>query len=281
MRVPAVSTVNGAVTTVPWVTPSKRGVWHNGRLFVEDDVADATLIPSDLQVIRGRVPSYAQGFAPGWDTGLSYDFGQANASVVDAPGTTYGKALRATYPAGSRDPASPIVGGCGWRTGSVNADVACLRYKVRFSAGFDFNLGGKLPGLYGGAGNTGGNIPNGVDGWSTRFMFQPTGRLIVYAYLPTSVTWGTAFPVSGATMVPGQWHAIEQATRLNTPGVADGEIVVRFDGVHMLHVSGLRFRDIDALMVDGVLFSTFFGGDTAEWNSPQDQYAEFADFEIF
>lgn len=281
MRVPPVMTVNGALTVDPWVSPNRRGVWHKGRLFVEDDAADAALIPSDLQVTRGATPAYVQGFAAGWDTGLTYDFGQSNALVVDAAGTTYGKALKATYPAGSRDPASALVGGCGWRKDAISADVACLRYKVRFSVGFAFNLGGKLPGLFGGAGNTGGSIPNGTDGWSSRFVFKPNGLLNIYAYLPTSVTFGTEFPVTGAVMVPGQWHTLEQAVRLNTPGCNDGEIVVQFDGVHRLHVSGLRFRDIDALKIDGPLFSTFFGGNTPDWNSPQDQFAEFADFEIF
>lgn len=66
-----------------------------------------------------------------------------------------------------------------------------LSYAVRFSSNFNFVLGGKLPGLYGGIGNTGGNIPDGTDGFSTRYMWGRNGVGEVYAYLPTSQQYGT------------------------------------------------------------------------------------------
>lgn len=280
MRIPPVVMVNGALTVQPWVPPLRRGLWHGG-LYLEDDAADSALVPSEIQALRGASPSYSQMFGAGWDSGHVWDFGAVNASVADAAGTTGGKALKTVYPAGSRDPGSGLLGGAGWRKSAISAEAACLRYKVRFSDGFAFGLGGKLPGLYGGTGNTGGNIPTGADGWSARFMWTSAGGLIVYAYLPTSVQYGTPFAVPGVALTPGQWHTIEQAVKLNTPGKSDGEIVVRVNGVHRLHQAGLRFRDVADLKANGLLFSTFFGGKTDDWNCPQDQFAEFADFEIF
>jgi hypothetical protein len=50
-----------------------------------------------------------------------------------------------------------------------------LSYYVRFSENFDFVKGGKLPGLFGGVGNSGGEIPDGTDGFSTRFMWRRNG----------------------------------------------------------------------------------------------------------
>lgn len=60
-----------------------------------------------------------------------------------------------------------------------------LRYYVRFSEGFDFVKGGKLPGLFGGA------IPDGTNGFSVRYMWRTNGDGEAYAHLPTSDLYGT------------------------------------------------------------------------------------------
>ena len=45
-----------------------------------------------------------------------------------------------------------------------------MSYDVKFEPGFVFVKGGKLPGVCGGTCNTGGNAPNGNDGFSNRLV---------------------------------------------------------------------------------------------------------------
>ena len=59
-----------------------------------------------------------------------------------------------------------------------------MSYDVQFEEGFDFVKGGKLPGLFGGEGNTGGGIPTGMDGFSARMMWRGNGRVVQYVYYP-------------------------------------------------------------------------------------------------
>lgn len=194
----------------------------------------------------------------------------------------HGDVLRVRYPAGS---ASNRAGGPG---GGAQAylelpepvDELVLRYRVRFPAGFDFVKGGKLPGLYGGTVTGGQNIPDGTDGFSTRYMWRADGDGEVYAYLPTSVDAGTSLGRGCWTFPTGRWVELEQHVRLGTPGRADGTITVRVDGEPVLRQTGLAFRTTDELRIEGVFFSTFFGGGDSSWATPEDQYAEFAGFAV-
>jgi hypothetical protein len=153
----------------------------------------------------------------------------------------------------------------------LGVNEAVLSYTLRFSNNFSFNKGGKLPGLYGGVGNTGGKIPNGQDGAG-----------VAYAYLPTSERVGTTYGRGSFFFKPGVWHRLEQEQRvkLDTRGLDDGEIDIRFDGQSVLQQKGLRFRDISTLKINGILFSTFFGGSDSSWATLSDCYIDFADFSI-
>jgi hypothetical protein len=159
-------------------------------------------------------------------------------------------------------------------------EVLDLTYQVRFPEGFDFVKGGKLPGLYGGAGNSGGEIPDGSDGFSTRYMWRTDGAGEVYAYLPTSQENGTSLGRGCWSFAPGTWTSIRQRVRLNTPDESDGRISVWQDDRLVLDRGGLQFRTGDALRVDGLFFSTFFGGGDSSWASPVDQHADFAEFTL-
>jgi hypothetical protein len=70
---------------------------------------------------------------------------------------------------------------------------------------------------------------------------------------------------------------VVQHVRLNAPQASDGVIEVWLDGRKVYTAGGLRFRTTDRLKIDGVFFSTFFGGGDRTWATPRDQYADFAD----
>lgn len=160
-----------------------------------------------------------------------------------------------------------------------------LRYYVRFDPGFDFVKGGKLPGLAGGAANTGGHKPNGADGWSARIMWRAGGKIVQYVYHPDQPgEYGEdlAWDQGGCPryFTPGQWDCVETYVQMNHPGKKDGVIRSWLNGEKALEATNLRFRDTASLKIDKFYFDTFFGGGDASWASPRDQKAQFDDFVI-
>ena len=96
--------------------------------------------------------------------------------------------IQVTYPEGG------VGKGFKFSTNFGSHESMYLEYKVRFAEDFDWVLGGKLPGLDGGTGNSGGNKPNGEDGWSVRFMWRGGGEGVAYVYHPDQPgTWGEDF----------------------------------------------------------------------------------------
>jgi hypothetical protein len=209
--------------------------------------------------------------------------------VTQLPGAGPGgqPALQVSYPVNSasqRAMNTDDTGGGGAqaylaRTGGP-LDEAWLAYDVRFPAGFRFVKGGKLPGLYGGTVTAGRHIPNGRNGFSTRYMWRAAGVGEVYAYLPTSVAHGTSIGRGAWTWPTGRWARVVQHVRLNTPGVADGLVEVWLDGARVLSSAGLTYRTVPTLRIEGVFFSTFFGGGDASWATPVEQAAQFADVRL-
>jgi hypothetical protein len=214
-------------------------------------------------------------------------FGFDRMSFVPSGDPRFRTALRVKYPADSASQLSAASsdtehGGAQlyltWDRGPVGE--AYLRYFVRFPDGFDFVKGGKLPGLYGGRMNNGRKIPDGTNGFSTRYMWRTGGAGEVYAYLPTSVAHGTSLGRGDWRFPTGTWTELEQHVRLNTPGQADGSVEVWLNGVPVLTRTGLIFRTTTDLKIEGLFFSTFFGGGDASWATPVDQYADFAGFTV-
>jgi hypothetical protein len=210
-------------------------------------------------------------------------FGLDRLSALPGQGPGGTRAVRVDYPAGSASARSANLDGSSY--GGAQAylllpygpvDAATLSYCVRFPAGFDFVKGGKLPGLFGGTVTSGRHIPDGTDGWSTRYMWRRGGAGEVYAYLPSSVAHGTSLGRGTWSVATGRWECLTQTVALNTPGRSDGSITVRVDGKQVFSATGLVFRTTPALRIDGVFFSTFFGGGDPSWASPRDQQADFA-----
>jgi hypothetical protein len=214
-------------------------------------------------------------------------FGLSRAELLGRAENAPGPILRVRYPARSASPsvarqyARPQGGAQLYlpiRSGP--ADHLNLRYYVRFPDDFDFVRGGKLPGLYGGTVTSGRRIPDGENGLSTRYMWRTGGAAEVYAYLPTSVAHGTSLDRGSWDWPLGRWTCVEQAVRLNTPGSSDGSVTVYVDGRRVMTAGGLEFRTTSGLRIEGVFFSTFFGGSDPSWATPRAQYADFAAFAV-
>lgn len=226
----------------------------------------------------------------GWGQ-VKFQFGDENLDILPPTGVYTGQILRVHYPKKSIDPGSAAkglapLGGTQFTARlpafrDVGHDVVTLSYKVRFAKETSFMRGGKLPGLYGGIPRSGGQIPNGSDGFSTRVVWQSYGEGAVYAYLPSSKVWGTLFGKGKWRFHAGQWTQVAHRVRLNTPGKDNGEIMIWIDGKIVHQQCGLRFRDVSTLKIDGIFFSTFFGGNDPSWATPVDTYVDFSDFEVY
>ncbi|KAG8771857.1 hypothetical protein FRC12_003367, partial [Ceratobasidium sp. 428] len=129
----------------------------------------------------------------------------------------------------------------------THANELTFGYSIYFEAGFDFVRGGKLPGLYGG--DTDDNAFGCSEGrydlgcFSTRFMWRADGAGELYTYLPKlpanealcskasipghttcGEDYGTSFGRGSFYFKAGQWNTVAQRIKLNTPGVANGEL---------------------------------------------------------
>lgn len=237
---------------------------------------------------------FSKGFA--WWGELGFQFGVENIAFVSEPDGRFPKFLRVHYPKGSYDPGTALkglapMGGMQFisRFGNMKvpaSDSVLLSYAVRFDKEFDFVRGGKLPGLYGGKPMSGGKIPNGRDGFQARVVWQSNGKGALYGYLPTNstvykgVTYGDVLGSGAWQFKPGKWTDISHHIKLNDPGANNGRMTVWIDGFPVIDECGLRFRDIPTLKVDGIFFSTFFGGNEPDWASRKDTYIDFTDFRI-
>ena len=222
-----------------------------------------------------------------WSLKKNGDWGLKNITAIADPSGRFSKVLRVKYPGGSASPTvtrktgAPVGGAQFFADLGMQAQNSLrISYYVRFSQNFDFVKGGKLPGLFGGTATDGGEIPDGTNGFSTRYMWRTKGDGEVYAYLPTSDEHGTSIGRGNWRFKPGTWHHLEQEVILNQPGSKNGRIRVWVDGKPVLDQSNLTFRSTDKLKIEGIFFSTFFGGSATSWATPKSVYADFADFSV-
>lgn len=219
-----------------------------------------------------------------------------------------GNCLRITYPEGGT---ASHESGAQWNLYFPDGgayDSLYFEYKVYFPVGFDFVMGGKLPGFAGGTAPTGGAECDGTEGFSARLMWRRNssgadsehGYISNYVYFMDKISeygdnfwWGTP-PDDGVGsfenwtkddkvwFTPGKWHSVKNLVVINTPGVADGKIHAWLDGVKVLENNSLRFRaeQVNSFKVDQFYFSTFFGGSDPIWAPASTEYVFFDEFTV-
>jgi len=207
-----------------------------------------------------------------WPLRWVYTREGASTSTFELEGETW---LRVTYPEGD------VAKGFQFRTDEAPRDRMYLQYDVRFADDFEWVQGGKLPGLSGGEGATGGNPPDGENGWSVRFMWRADGKGSAYVYHPDQPkTYGEHFRLDNFWFQKGV-QTIGLEVVMNTPGEHDGIIRAWLDGVLVVEVTTMRFRDIPDLQIDQISFDTFFGGNTDDWAPVKEEHIDFGDFKLY
>ena len=182
-----------------------------------------------------------------------------------------------------KNPTAPMGGmGFRWRPGMQPATTAaCLTYSLLLPADFQFNKGGKLPGLFGGDGPAGGKDVDGSTGFSARFMWRSGGQGEVYAYIPGKPDGRGQSIDRGAWVFPrGTWVRMDEEVVLNTPGAADGRLRVWVNGELKLRHDDIVFRTSPDLGIDGVMADIFYGGKTQEWAAPADTVIRLTPFAL-
>jgi len=235
-------------------------------------------------------------------TGLSHDY-------VSAPDGK--KAMKAHYPKGSYNFGHKPMGGFSfYAPGPSNVDLSTAReatfgYSVYFGKDFDFQLGGKLPGIYGGDDN---EVAVSCSGgrrdfrcFSARLMWREDGKGEFYTYLPDytnskfsankklcsvapqsdcNPTYGASVGRGSFRFARGAWTTVSERVRLNSAGKADGELELFVNGKSVINVKGLILRDSAAGRMRGLQMQTFFGGSHPEFASPKAQDVYFSDFSV-
>ncbi|KAJ7138447.1 hypothetical protein C8R43DRAFT_1089316 [Mycena crocata] len=221
------------------------------------------------------------------------------------------EAMKATYPKGSYTFTHSPQGGLSFYAPGpdsldmTKAKTLTLGYSVFFEKGFDFNMGGKLPGLYGGndpetaIGCSGGRRSTAC--YSVRLMWRTDGAGEIYSYLPDytvdgfeankrvcnvkpesdcNPTYGASVGRGAFHFPTGEWTTVSQRVKLNDVGKANGEMQLWVNGKSVIEVTGLIMRDSDAGRHRGIQVQTFFGGSGEEWASPKTQSSYFSDFSV-
>ncbi|KAF4610734.1 hypothetical protein D9613_006650 [Agrocybe pediades] len=220
-------------------------------------------------------------------------------------------AMKAHYPQGSYTFGNYPQGGFSfYAPGPSNVDLttakeATFGYSVFFPEGFAFNLGGKLPGLYGGnseeqaIGCSGGSRSTAC--FSARLMWRENGAGEFYTYLPPytipafsannkvcnvapksdcNPEYGASVGRGAFKFATGAWTTISERVKLNDVGQANGELELFVNGQSVINVGGLILRDSAAGRIRGMQMQTFFGGSKPQFKSPKDQDLFFSDFSV-
>lgn len=145
-----------------------------------------------------------------------------------------------------------------------------LSFKLKVQDGFTWVKGGKLPGVCGGACNTGFKTSSGYDGFSSRLMWREGGAIVSYAYHPGQrFNYGDDFPW-GRRLVQGKWVRLSQRIVLNTPGKNDGVLEGFVGDTRVYGKYDVSWRKTSRLSIESFQFTTFFGGDSMSW-APRSQ----------
>jgi len=218
-----------------------------------------------------------------------------------SPSNSSATVLAVNYPQGSY---SHNTGGIQFNNffGGVNDETdyqsMMVTYEVAFDSGFNFVKGGKLPGLRGGPqtnGCSGGAQPNGTDCFSVRLMWRTLGTGEAYAYIPTPNNlckqtdvicnddgYGVSFDRGTFSFTPAQWTRVTMLIRLNDPTYANGELWVYYNDLLAIKVQDLYYRSSMSIgSVQGMYFSTFFGGSDTTWSTPISQNTYFRNIQLW
>ncbi|MDT7856540.1 hypothetical protein RQM47_07805 [Rubrivirga sp. S365] len=161
-----------------------------------------------------------------------------------------------------------------------------IQYRVQFETGFDFtpppkgSNGGKLPGMAGGDGNTGGDPGWDGKGWSARMMWRGdrtsspnTARLYAYIYYKGQLSCTGEYVDTGFDVTAGKQYVVRIYVGMNTKANNDGRLKVWLKenddpagfGNSKASRGDILWMDNNHT-IDEALIQVFNGGGTSKWD---------------
>ncbi|KAK3103147.1 hypothetical protein FSP39_016821 [Pinctada imbricata] len=105
--------------------------------------------------------------------------------------------------------------------------------------------------------------------------------------IDTNGDYGVSFRNSHFVYRRNHWTTMRQRVHLNSVrssghGNPDGWLAVWFDGAHSptFNITNVVLRKYSDVHIDGIYFSTFFGGHDSSWATPHDTYTLFRNFHV-
>jgi len=208
-------------------------------------------------------------------------------SVVEKDGKTV---MKHSYPAGhwgvGTEWNNPD-GGTGVNIFSVmNAtsgwDELYLSYNVFFEDGFDWGLGGKLPGFCSIPSPHGLDGPEPDEGTMAIMMWQPDGKLKFYCYFHEDFDYQYGRgPVIPSVLETGKWFNITVRLVNSSPWDKDGLMEIFVNGVLDMTWNHIQTREKSEIMLNTIAFNTFQGGGDKSYAPDVDGTALFDGIEVF
>jgi len=217
------------------------------------------------------------------DEDLLKDVGDVRWKILEDKATieedaVHGKVLKVKYPKGGIGPKET---GIQFLEEIAKSKDYYLDSFLKFASGFDFRLGGKLPGLTSGGNKyTGGTHPKNGEGWSARYMWRDKGAMIVYFYhMDNKHKWGDIVEMD-TIFSTAKWYRITQHLKMNDTDKFNGIMEVWVNGKQVTNEREVRYRLAPLGEIDTFYFSTFHGGNTEDWAPLNDSYIYFDDFKV-
>jgi hypothetical protein len=183
-------------------------------------------------------------------------------------------------------------------SGQYSYQEMYVSYWVMFEDGFQWQGGGKLPGMIA---ERGFRDPDREERVNTRLMWREEGALEFYIHSPylkdktagkayeDRIFWNNGSDFDGmAKMQKGTWHHIEYRMKLNdvVNGVVkpNGELEGWLDGKQAAYYDDVTLRGDPNFNINTFFFSTFFGGSSGDgsqvWWPTKDVHAYFDDIVV-
>jgi hypothetical protein len=191
----------------------------------------------------------------------------------------HGKFMRGYFPVGTT---GPYKAGWSWYSPVPGKQTEIyFSYDVRFKPGFQWVLGGKLPGLFGGIVNAG-TLIKPSDGFSIRPMWRD-GKIVFYVYHHNQGSiYGDSFILENFNIVTGNWFNITIRIVLNSVsnnvGANNGILEGFINGKLLFQKANFRFRNSENITIENFYICSFFGGEGSEFNSARDEWIDTDNF---
>ena len=204
--------------------------------------------------------------------------------IVQDPNDPENQAMQWNFPEGSL---GPDEGGGSWESPLGHSyDEIYFSYDVMFKPGFEFVLGGKLPGVGGGPKSSGAGVkPAWDEGFTATLAFHPEGKIVFYTYNQNQP--GDYGQVIGwnVNVTPGSWHNLTIRVVMNTVdgngGRNDGILEGFFDGQLVCQQTQMCFRNLTSIGTDLLKIYSFFGGGDDRFRNTRDEWIKLDNFVMF